>query len=119
MPNETKLFGRTAVGGSAGEYLAAIRELYRTSVGELGTVLSQIAFHGDPIALLQRIASPSLPHQTVRATQLEFPVGHLFAILHVHIEAGVRIHPLHFGHRSRKGDRLRGIIFRRERMVSE
>src|SRR5208283_5460317 len=64
------------------------------------------------------MACPAEAHESVRAAELELPVGNRTRIvLDVDIETGMGIHPLHLGHRACERHRFGGVVFGGKRVM--
>jgi len=85
-----------------------IKPDYTAAHTQLGNAYDYLSKYNEAIA------------EYVRATELEFPIGDLAGVvLHVHVETGVRVHPLHLGNRTLQFDRLGSVVLSRERVVRE
>src|SRR6266699_3601721 len=105
-------------GGAARKQLAAVRQLHLFGVGDGSAALGAIALDLDGRAEGHGVFPPAHPQQRVGGAHFEAPVNHtaLF-ILDVHVNPGVRIHPVHLGDGAFHGHWLFGVEFRGERMM--
>ena len=74
---------------------------------------------GHDVIDLHGLSAPAKPHQAVRTSQLDGPVGHCvgFGVLYIDVEIGVGVLPLQLRHFSSQRDWFCGVVFCRERMV--
>src|SRR5690242_14039357 len=102
------LIGRSrSVGSRTAKYTAAIGQQHYARRRGVGFVLRPVAFDRDLIAGPERFFPPALPQQNRNGSQLKIPRGNLpIRFLHVHIEAGMGVHPFHFADGAANLDRF-------------
>src|SRR6185503_6345612 len=98
------------------EQLLAIRERDVAAVGAIRTVLGLEALDEDLGALSQRLLVPATAQQRVGRATFDHPALDLtgLRILHVDVDPGVRVDPLHLHDRAPQLDRALRVEFRRE-----
>src|SRR5262249_51445097 len=115
-----RLLSRTAIFGGPGENSMPISGRDAAGVSHVRSVLGLRAADRNFVALFKGPASPALPNQYVRASELKIPVDHFTGVVfNVHIKPRVRISPLDLGHNAFQGDRLVCVVFGRKRVVRE
>src|SRR5579871_129571 len=98
--------------------LMAVRKRNHFGRADARIILGLGAFHRNRIALLDRVAMPSVANEDAGAGQFEVPVHHLAAaVFHVQVKVGVRIGPFHFRDHAGNIELLIGIELGRAGMM--
>src|SRR5688500_19921410 len=86
---------------------ATVWEFHGLGVCEPRSVSCEEPFDGDYLSEHQRVAAEPVPNQHVDTSELELPVrDDALVVLHVDIEARVRIGPFNLGDRAHQRDRF-------------
>src|SRR5262245_9947399 len=105
---------------AAGEQLAAIGKRDRLGVRHGLSGFRAIAFDFHRRARRDRILPPAHAEEGIGRTHFEPPLNHLsIRPLHVNIDPGMGVDPVHLADRSIDGDRLVGIEFSSEGMMRD
>src|SRR5688572_8183453 len=109
---------RSADARRADEQLLAVREGDVTAVRAVRTVLRLETLDDDLGALGQRVLVPAAAEQSVRCATFNHPALHLAVVaLHVDVNPGMRIDPLHLDDSALHLDGLLRVELGRERVV--